>query len=192
MLATYIVAIVNNDESIEELKRKCESELEEFLYDGMFVLLLVLNSDGPETSGFVRRVFDVLVKSEDADFLEFLKLNTKESEPEPVPERRRSPPRHHQPDKDSRKRQRSPTRNVSRSPKRRAGSSEAMEVMDVSEARDDRRASGRSKEKCKDYFQNGWCERGDACPYDHGRKGFNEFEQPHQTVWVILYPNQLF
>jgi hypothetical protein len=114
----------------------------------------------------------------------------------------------------TRKRQRSPsTRTASRSPKRRASTPETTEIMgqepyrmpdsqasfpaayEVQPERPTEKPVGevrKFKQKCKDYFQHGWCERGDACPYDHDRRaigmGFNEFEQQFpQVVRITIY-----
>lgn len=43
----------------------------------------------------------------------------------------------------------------------------------------------RSRPRCHDYFQRGWCEKGDACPFDHGGDAmvmdYNELEQLNKT-----------
>eukprot|EP01124_Arcella_intermedia_P017134 TRINITY_DN2383_c0_g1_i1.p1 TRINITY_DN2383_c0_g1~~TRINITY_DN2383_c0_g1_i1.p1 ORF type:complete len:807 (-),score=171.11 TRINITY_DN2383_c0_g1_i1:67-2160(-) len=32
-----------------------------------------------------------------------------------------------------------------------------------------RKFDNREKDKCPDYFERGWCERGDSCPFEHGQ-----------------------
>lgn len=181
-LANYIIALLERDQTPEELKPSCVEKLEEFLTT--------------ETKPFVDKLFEFMASQRVVIDEKRKTTSTKRESPKRKVSRSRSrsrsrsgskkrPRRRRESDRrgkrqrdahrDSRRRDRDGERDREKDPERekRKSSRErrekerpGREVREV--VREVREVAGPPRERCPELMVKGSCTRGDACPFEHG------------------------